>query len=113
MENRLALNEKPILNLPKMTMFRVQPSTHDIEEEYTKWKPDIRICSYGAGSIGKILNDEFKSQEIWIISDDKELIEKIKSFNWREYALKRIIGAPSLSQQSVKEEISKWRIDYV
>ena len=113
MENRLELNKKPILNLPKMTMFRVQPSTHNIEEEYIKWKPDIRICSYGAGNIGKILKDDFKSQEIWIISDNKELIEKINSFNWREYALKRIIGAPSLSQQSVKEEISKWRIDYV
>ena len=113
MENRLCLNNKPILNLPKMIIFRVQPSTHDIEEEYKKWKPDVRICSYGAGSIGKILKDEFKSQEIWIISEDKELIEKINSFNWREYALKRIIGTPSLSQQSVKEEISKWKIDYV
>lgn len=111
MENRLALNEKPILNLPEMTMFRVQPSTHDIDKEYEKWKPNVRICSYGAGSIGKILKDEFKSQEVWIISDNKELIEKINSFNWREYALKRITGTPSLSQQSIKEEISNWKID--
>ena len=111
MENRLELNKKPILNLPKMTMFRVQSSTHDIEKEYKKWKPDIRLCSYGAGSIGKILKDEFKSQEIWIISDNEELIEKIKSFNWREYALNKKVGTPSLSQKSVKEEIAKWRID--
>lgn len=111
MENRLELNNKPKLKLPKMTMFRVQPSTHNIEEEYKKWKPDVRICSYGAGSIGKILKDEFKSQEIWIISDNEELIEKINSFNWREYALNKKVGTPSLSQQSVKEEIAKWRID--
>ena len=111
MENRLCLNNKPILKLPNMTMFRVQPSTHNIEDEYDKWSPDIRICSYGAGSVGKILKDDFKSQEIWIISKNKELIEKIKSFNWREYALKRITGTPSLSQQSVKEEIARWRID--
>lgn len=111
MENRLCLNKKPVLKLPNMTMFRVQPSTHNIEEEYKKWKPSIRLCSYGAGSIGKILKDEFKSQEIWIISDNEELIEKIKSFNWREYALNKKVGTPSLSQKSVKEEIAKWRID--
>ena len=111
MENRLELNKKPILKLPKMIMFRVQPSTHNIEAEYEKWKPDVRICSYGARSVGKILKNEFKSQEIWIISDNKTLIDKINSFNWREYALKRITGTPSLSQISVKEEIAKWRID--
>ena len=111
MENRLELNKKPVLNLPNMTMFRVQHSTHNIKEEYIKWNPDVRICSYGAGSIGKILTDDFKSQEIWIISDNKELIEKIKSFNWREYALSKKVGTPSLSQQSIKEEIAKWRID--
>lgn len=111
MENRLCLNKKPILKLPNMTIFRVQPSTHNIKEEYKKWNPDIRICSYGAGSIGKVLKDDFKSQEVWIISDNKELIDKIKTFNWREYALNRITGTPSLSQQSIKEEIAKWRID--
>ena len=58
MENRLELNKKSILKLPEMTMFRVQPSTHNIEEEYKKWKPNIRICSYGDGSIGKILTDD-------------------------------------------------------
>ena len=111
MENRLCLNKKPVLNVSDMIMFRVQSSTHNIEEEYKKWNPNIRICSYGAGSIGKILKNEFKSQEIWIISENKELIEKINTFNWREYALKRITGTPSLSQQSVKEEIARWRID--
>lgn len=111
MENRLGLNNKPKLKLPNMTMFRVQPSTHNVKEEYERWNPDIRICSYGAGSIGKILKDDFKSQEIWIISDNKELIEKINSFNWREYALNRKVGTPSLSQQSIKEEIARWRID--
>ena len=111
MENRLGLNKKPVLNLPNMTMFRVQPSTHNIEEEYKKWTPNIRICSYGAGSIGKILTDDFKSQEIWIISDNKELIEKINAFNWREYALDKKVGTPSLSQQSIKEEIARWKID--
>ena len=111
MENRLELNKKPILKLPKMTMFRVQPSTHNIEEEYKKWNPNIRICSYGAGSIGKILTDDFKSQEIWIISDNKELIDKVKEFNWRECALSKGTGTPSLSQQSVKEEIARWKID--
>ena len=111
MENRLKLNIKPKLKLPNMTMFRVQPSTHNIEEEYERWNPDVRICSYGAGSIGKILKDDFKSQEIWIISDNEELIEKINAFNWREYALSKKVGTPSLSQQSIKEEIAKWRID--
>lgn len=111
MENRLELNKKPVLKLPKITMFRVQSSTHNIEEEYKRWKPDVRICSYGAGSIGKILKDGFKSQEIWIVSENKELIEKINSFNWRDYALNKKVGTPSLSQQSIKEEITRWRID--
>ena len=111
MENRMVLNKRPVYELPDMIMFRVQPSTHNIEEEYKKWKPDIRICSYGAGSVGKILKDDYKSQEIWIISDDNRLIEKINSFNWREYALNKKVGTPSLSQQSIKEEIARWRID--
>lgn len=103
-ENRLELNQQEKFTLPNnVKMFRVQPSTHNIEEEYKRWKPDIRICSYGAGSVGKIVEKEFKAQEIWIITEDIKLLEFIKSFNVREYALRKICGTPSLSQQTLKE----------
>ena len=110
-ENRLCLNKKPVLNLPKMTMFRVQPYTHNIEEELKKRKPNVRICTFGANDVGKIVTEGYKSQEVWIITDNKVLIDRLLSFDWRSYALSKITGTPSLTQQSIKEEISRWKID--
>lgn len=80
MENRLELNKKPVYELPGEVMI----------EDYRRnvkmpdFKPDICIGVFGVSCVGKFYAPGETVRQIWIKTDNKDLIDFIKSYNWRD-----------------------------
>lgn len=78
------LNKKPVAKLKDITIYRQDSKGYD-ERQF-----DIRMCYWGDGSAGKILNDgESYSAEYKIkINNEKlkdEIIKVLTTFDWKEY----------------------------
>lgn len=80
MENRLCLNKKPTYELPDEVIVR----------SYTKgtsefdFEPDICLNAWGRNS-GKIYNKGQTVSQIWIKTDNKDLINFIKETDFKKY----------------------------
>ena len=91
--NNNEVNPKPQTKLKDITIYRQDASCYkDIDF-------DIRMCYWGDGTAGKILNsDEHYSGEYKIkinnVELKKRILQVVRSFNWREYikgiAMKKI-----------------------
>ena len=84
MENRLKLNKRPTYELPGeviVSEYRVRP---DIKRCKTPdFEPDIILGNVGAGCVG-VFYDSYKvSNHICIKTDNKELLNFIKEYNWK------------------------------
>src|SRR5574344_1122752 len=78
------LNKKPVVKLKDISIYR-QDST-----DYEKRDFDIRMCYWGDGTAGKILNDnEHYSAEYKIKIHNEELkddiVRVLTTFDWKEY----------------------------
>ena len=80
MENRLCLNKKKVYELPNEVIveeYRYAKSKRDYKEP--KFEPDICITNYG--SIGCDVKKRC-CQQLWVKSDNKELIDFINTTDW-------------------------------
>lgn len=82
MENRLELNKKPKYELPDEVMVSEYRYAKDkkIYKE-PNFEPDIAINTWG-DILGKIIKPRSKTLELWIKTNNKELINFIKNFDW-------------------------------
>ncbi len=78
MENRLELNKKPVYELPNEVL--VKSYTKNISAP--DFEPDLCLNAWGRNS-GKVYNKGATVSQIWIKTDNKELIEYIKNTNWK------------------------------
>lgn len=88
MENRLNLNKRPSYELPSDVIIEEYIQRPDIKRCKTpKFEPDICInTKYNV----KIDNKCNKTDQIWIKTDNKELIEYIKQTDFNTYINKSI-----------------------
>jgi hypothetical protein len=76
MENRLELNKKPTYELPNDVIV----SDYRRGVKKPNFKPDI--CITYRGSIGVAEADKHHKQ-IWIKTENKDLLDFIKDYNWK------------------------------
>lgn len=83
MENRMNLNKKKIYELPDEVLIknygwrRKNPSIPNFE-------PDICVGAWGS-PIGQTQEKASKTSQIWIKTDNKDLINFIKEFDFESY----------------------------
>ena len=83
MENRLCLNKKPKYELPKDVKVGFYNKYNDVERcLIPRFIPDICLNTWGDMSIGEIKSS---SRQIWIKTENKELLDFIKNNNWSKY----------------------------
>lgn len=102
MENRLELNKKPVYELPDEIKIEVyekrNPPRKTIKPSFN---PDI--CLNVWGRIGEI-EDKYKTKtQIWIKTENAELINFIKNYKFKDY--KKNFIAPVLSINDFKKII--------
>ena len=93
MENRLGLNKKKIYKLPDEVI------VGEYRRYYNKIpfnNPDLCIGSFGEGCLGKIYKPKTVSMEIWIKTDNKDLLNFIK-----EYDFKKVITNTGSSRRCI------------
>ena len=81
MENRLELNKKPKYELPdevKIGWYRRYYNMIPFDN------PDLCIGGFGKGCLGRVYAPKSVAMEIWIKTNNKELIEFIKGYNFEE-----------------------------
>ena len=81
MENRLCLNKKKIYELPDEVMigwYRRYYNMIPFEN------PDLCIGGFGKGCLGRVYTPKSVAMEIWVKTDNKELIEFLKAYNFEE-----------------------------
>ena len=88
-ENRLELNKKPVYELPE----EVLTKEYRIGRKPPNFKPDICISIWG--NVGKISRPKESANQLWIRTNNKELIDFIKNYDWRKEAHK--MASPNLN----------------
>lgn len=101
MENRLELNKKKVYELPDNTKVQVYQSSDKVKR--LNITPDFEpdICLKGWGSVWDIEECRKSNYQIWVKSDNKELIEFIKRYN----IIRRGVSAQSINVYQVKKII--------
>ena len=99
MENRLELNKKPKYELSD----EVLVGEYRRGAKIPNFEPDICINSWG-DILGEIIPRKSKSLQIWIKTDNKELIDFISNFNWYSVCPKHN-NSPVLNIWKVKKII--------
>lgn len=79
MENRLCLNKKPVYELPGDVMIGQYTRRNKKEDVVPNFEPDICISAFG--TIG-IREAKQTVTQIWVKSNNKELIEFIRNFRF-------------------------------
>ena len=98
MENRLELNKRPVYELPDEIV--VDTYLRQNKGDYIpSFKPDICITSFG--SI-KLKEPKSTNRQIWVKSNNKELIEFLKNYKW-ESKLNKITNAYMLNMWQFKK----------
>lgn len=100
MENRLCLNKKPKYELPDEVIIGL----YDRGYYCPKFEPDICISAFG--TIG-IREPKQTVTQIWVKSENKELIEFIKNFKFMDNAIKKTGKAYRMSINQFKKIILK------
>ena len=82
MENRLCLNKKPVYELPDEVIVGEYSYSKDIKRyKEPDFEPDICIANFGS-SIG-VDTKKRCCQQIWVKSNNKELITFLNNVNWK------------------------------
>ena len=80
-ENRLCLNKRPVYELPdEVIVGRYMKKTQE-----PNFEPDLCIGGWGVGCFGKLYNKKETSNQIWIKSNNSELLYFIENYNWRKH----------------------------
>ena len=80
MENRLELNKRPTYELPN----EVLVGDYRRNLKIPNFKPDICIGVFGVSCVGNFYTPEETAKQIWVKTNNKRLINFIKSYNWRD-----------------------------
>ena len=99
MENRLCLNKRKIYNLPDEVAIGLYMNKY----QDVSFNPDICLCVWGAGNCGKIRKYKEDAKQIWVKTDNEELINFIKRYNWNKEAHK--MATPNLNMWKFKKII--------
>lgn len=92
MENRLELNKKPKYELPD----EVEVGLYVRHKKEPPFKPDICITNYARNiKIDTVVGRTV--EQIWIKTNNKELLEFIYSFNWNSVIKSAITSARHLT----------------
>lgn len=97
MENRLELNKKPVYELPDEVLVGIY--MHKYQE--LDFIPDLCLCVWGA--VGKLSKPKENAKQIWVKTDNEELINFIKRYNWNKEAHK--MATPNLNMWKFKKII--------
>ena len=96
MINRLELNKKPVYVLPDNVLVGIYMNKY----KEVEFSPDLCICVWGA-AVGKICEYRETAKQICVKSDDKNLIDFIKNYNWSDEAHK--MATPNLNMWKFKK----------
>lgn len=99
MENRLELNKKPVYELPDEVIVG-KYERRKVNGRIPDFKPDICITTFGnikEAQPGKTV------EQIWFKSDNNDLINFIKTYDWNKEAYK--ITTPNLNMWKFKKII--------
>ena len=106
MENRLCLNKKPKYELPKDVLLGQYTRFNKKEDITPDFIPDICMCNWGQGNIGKIRGIKQDARQIWVKTDNMDLLYFINNLKWKDYI--KNIGSPfigiSLFKKIILEE---------
>lgn len=97
LENRLMLNKKPVYELPDEVITGIYMNKYQEPD----FKPDICICVWGA--VGKISEPKENAKQIWVKTDNTELIDFIKTYDWGKEAHR--MATPNLNIWKFKKII--------
>ena len=97
MENRLELNRKPVYELPDEILIGVYENRPYPKYLEPKWTADIAINNIM--NIKSCAPKTFK-REIWIKSNNKELIEFIRNYEWN---INKSMTFNSITKSDVKK----------
>lgn len=97
MENRLCLNKRPVYELPEEIKIRVCWS----KNQKNNFEPNICISAWG--NVGRIENFRASAKQIWIKTNNKDLINFIIKYDWGKEASK--MTTPTLSIWQFKKII--------
>ena len=96
MENRLCLNKKPVYELPDEVLTGIYMNKY----QELKFNPDICLCVWGY-SVGKISEPKENAKQIWVKTDNRDLIDFIKTYNWKDKAHK--MATPNINMWKFKK----------
>ncbi len=101
MENRLELNKRPVYELPDNVLVDRYDRYLDKKGILPKFEPDVCITAFGS-----IKESEAKKtvEQIWVKTDNRELINFIKDFDF-ESRLNKITNAYRLNKWLFKKII--------
>lgn len=90
MENRLELNKKNIYELPDEVLIDTYEYSTD-KKRYREpvFAPDVCICIWGR--VGKVESPRSSSKQIWVKTENKDLMDFIMDYNWKKEAHKTTI----------------------
>lgn len=95
MENRLCLNNRPRYKLPDDVTVGIYMNKY---KDLT-FEPDICLCIWG--SVGKICKPRETAKQMWVKTDNKDLIDFIKTYDWGKEAHK--MATPNLNMWKFKK----------
>lgn len=103
MENRLELNKRPVYELPdEVIVSRYDSYIYKKKGLRPNFEPDLCLNAWG-DILGESLKKMSKSKEIWIKTDNKNLINFLKNINYYEYS--PTSGTPYISPCLIKKII--------
>ena len=79
MENRLCLNKRKVYELPD----EVLVGDYRRNVKIPNFEPDICVGCFGVSSVGKIVEKGKLVKELWVKTNNKDLLEFIRQYNWR------------------------------
>ena len=98
MENRLELNKKKTYKLPDEVLI----GEYRRGNKEPRFEPDICINSWG-DILGDVIPKKSKALQIWIKTDNKELIDFISNFNWYSVCPNSVNATPVLNLWKFKK----------
>ena len=99
MENRLCLNKRPVYELPNNTRVQVYQSSDKVKR--LNITPDFEpdVCLKGWGNVWKVEDCKKSNYQIWIKSDNNDLIDFIREYK----VVKRAISTQSINVYHIKK----------
>lgn len=95
MENRLELNKKPKYELPDEVLIGQYNVRCVAKTTLPPFEPDI--CVNAWGRLGNIEPKKYTKNQIWIKTNNKELITFIKNYNFKNYKNRFVVPVLSIN----------------